>query len=299
MPSRLKAWGFFGHKKINQLAIYTLPSEMIGLYKRNTTNIVENSIRPDKRRYIDPKEGARHYIDIDHYGDSAIHSMPRTWYKASEKYTEDTLLEYGIVPWHVLLLKKHLTEAFEERNFERIILVSTDLGHYLADANVPLHTTENYNGQLSGQKGIHGLWESRLVELNYDNFNLLTGKAVYLEDVRESIWMHILSSHLAVDSVLQMEIVATDKVGEDQKYSFERRGKSEIKVYSRKFCTEYNKLLDGMVERQMRKAIHLIGSIWYTAWVDAGQPSLEYISFANFPLDSISSHQITPVRQHE
>jgi hypothetical protein len=32
--------------------------------------------------------------------------------------------------------------------------------------------------------------------------------------------------------------------------------------------------MDGMVERRMRAAIHAVASVWYTAWIDAGQPDL-------------------------
>src|SRR5258706_64589 len=31
----------------------------------------------------------------------------------------------------------------------------------------------------------------------------------------------------------------------------------------------------GMVERQFRASIKMTGDIWYTAWVDAGQPDLK------------------------
>ena len=45
-----------------------------------------------------------------------------------------------------------------------------------------------------------------------------------------------------------------------------------------KQCFDYAQLyhdkLGGMVEEQMRKAIFALGSAWYTAWVDAGQPDL-------------------------
>lgn len=33
-------------------------------------------------------------------------------------------------------------------------------------------------------------------------------------------------------------------------------------------------MLDGQVERRMRAAIKTIGDMWYTCWVDAGQPDL-------------------------
>jgi len=32
-----------------------------------------------------------------------------------------------------------------------------------------------------------------------------------------------------------------------------------------------------MVERQMRRAVKTLGSLWYTAWVNAGQPDLSKI----------------------
>lgn len=91
------------------------------------------------------------YIDIDVYGDSAHYTMPRFWQEAVAQYSEDALRAYGIVPWHVYRMKHWLTEAFQEKNVEEILRISSDLGHYIADAHVPLHTTINYNGQLTGQ----------------------------------------------------------------------------------------------------------------------------------------------------
>ena len=66
--------------------------------------------------------------------------------------------------------------AFIEKDSDKILKYSADLGHYIADAYVPLHTTENYNGQLTGQKGIHAFWESRLPELFSEDYNYLVDK---------------------------------------------------------------------------------------------------------------------------
>ena len=49
-------------------------------------------------------------------------------------------------------------------NLEDVLRTAADLGHYLADAHVPLHTTGNYNGQRTNQTGIHALWETHNVE---------------------------------------------------------------------------------------------------------------------------------------
>ncbi|MDP5140658.1 MAG: zinc dependent phospholipase C family protein, partial [Spirosomaceae bacterium] len=152
-------WGFYAHRKINRLAVFSLPPEMVGFYKANIDYLTENAVNPDRRRYAVDGEAPRHYIDLDIYPDSVQKDLATLrWDQAVEKYTEDTLQAYGIVPWHIATMKYRLEQAFLERDVRRILLISADIGHYIADANVPLHTTENYNGQLTNQVGIHGFW---------------------------------------------------------------------------------------------------------------------------------------------
>jgi len=271
-------WGFFGHKRINRVAVFTLPPEMLGFFKENIEFLTDHAVDPDKRRYAVEGEAQRHYIDIDHYGQHAFDSVPRKWDDAVTKYTEDTLQAYGIVPWHILVMKYKLQKAFESKNTDLILKYSAEIGHYIGDAHVPLHTTENYNGQLTGQKGIHGLWESRIVELNAEDYDYFVGKATYVENVQDFAWEAVQESNAAVDSVLSMEKDLTAKFPSDQKYSYEQRGQVLVQVYSKEFCDAYQEMMNGMVERRMRNAIIAVGSIWYTAWVDAGQPDLSTLT---------------------
>ena len=219
-------------------------------------------------------EAARHYIDLDVYGDSAVYKMPRYWSQAVERYSEDTLQAYGIVPYHVYSMSNWLIKAFQEKDADRILRLSSDLGHYIADANVPLHTTENYNGQLTGQYGIHGFWESRLPELFSDNYDLLTGKAKYVENLQLYIWDAVTKAHEALDSVLLIEKELTLQYPESKKYGYEERGNTTIRTHSYDFSSDYHQRLNGMVERRMRSAIRMIGDFWYSCWVKAGQPDL-------------------------
>ena len=272
-----KKWGFFGHKRINRISTFTLPPEMFGFYKEHIEYITEHAVDPDKRRYAVDGEAQRHYIDIDHYvhhGEDPFDVVPRKWKDAVDKFSEDTLQAYGIVPWHINVMKFKLQRAFEQKNVDLILKYSADIGHYIGDAHVPLHTTENYNGQMTDQKGIHGLWESRLVEINNENYDYFIGKAQYLENINDFIWEAVQESHFAVDSVLQIERDVTKDMPADKKYSFEKRGNTTVPVYSYEFSQEYHKRMNGMVERRLRAAISAVGSIWYTAWVDAGQPDL-------------------------
>lgn len=94
-------WGFFAHKKINRMAVFTLPPEMIGFYKKNIEFVTEHAVDPDKRRYAVEGEAQRHFIDLDHYvnkNENIFEIMPKKWADAVSKYTEDTLQTYGIVP---------------------------------------------------------------------------------------------------------------------------------------------------------------------------------------------------------
>lgn len=267
-------WGFFAHQKINRLAVFTLPSEMIGFYKKNIAFLTEQSVAPDRRRYAVKDEAPRHYIDLDKFGDSAVFKLPRTWQKAVEQYGEDSLMAHGIVPWHITSMFYRLKNAMLLYDPQKILRTSAELGHYVADANVPLHTTSNYDGQLTGQVGLHGFWESRLPELFFKDYDFFVGKARYIDNVPDYAWEAVANAHLALDSVLDLEKQVGAKL-KNKKYSFETRGKQTIKLVSRPYASAYHTALNGMVERQMRSSVKMIGDLWYTAWVDAGQPDLK------------------------
>ncbi len=273
------AWGFYGHRLLNRLAVYTLPPEMLPFFKANIDYLTTNATRPDSRRTVVPTEAPRHFLDVDAYGDSALtrhgRGLPRAYADAVALVGgEDSLLRHGIVPWQVARMKGQLTAAFKERDTDRILHLAADLGHYVADACVPLHTTRNYNGQLTNQRGIHALWESRLPELNGTSYDLLTGQAPYLDNPTEAAWLAVERAHAALDSVFTMERQLTAELSEDRKYGYEQRGRQTIRTYSREFSQAYHQRLNGQVERQLRYAARLIGAFWYTCWVDAGQPDL-------------------------
>ena len=270
----LYAWGFYAHRRINRLAVFSLPVEMIGFFKENIQFITENAVNPDRRRYAVEGEAEKHYIDADVYGDSAVYSLPRYWDQAVEMYGVDTLRAYGIAPWNIYFVQLQLTDAFARKDAKAILRLAADLGHYIGDINVPLHTTVNYNGQLTGQHGIHAFWESRIPELLSDEYDFFVGKASYVENTQLAAWDAAILAHIALDSVFRFERELTLAFEEDKKYSFVIRGNQNIKTYSSEFTRAYERRLGGQVERQMRRSIRMTADFWYTAWVNAGQPDL-------------------------
>ena len=141
------------------------PPEMFGFFKTHIEYLTEHSVDPDRRAMVNEEEAVRHYIDIDYYGESPFDSVPKHWTDAVEKYSEDTLKKYGTNPWYIQIMLYNLTEAFENQNAQAILWHAANLGHYIADATVPLHTTLYYDGKYKEQKGIHAFWESRIPEL--------------------------------------------------------------------------------------------------------------------------------------
>jgi len=271
----LSSWGFYAHKQINRMAVFTLPEGMIRFYKSNVRYITEHAVDADKRRYVDTAEAIRHYIDADRYGSAPFDSLPEKWSPAVSKYGEQSLKENGILPWQIERNYYSLVKAFQEKDSTAILRLSVNLGHYIADAHVPLHTTENYNGQLTGQAGIHAFWESRLPELFAKNYDFFTGRAHYIESPLREAWRIIRRTYSLKDSVLGAEATLSAGFPSDLKYSFSLRNGQVIRQYSEAYSKAYDEALKGMVQTQMRASIAAVGSFWYSAWVDAGQPDLE------------------------
>ncbi len=187
----------------------------------------------------------------------------------------DSLTEHGIVPYHVEIMYRQLVEAMQHKDLELIVKICADLGHYIGDAHVPLHTTSNYNGQFTGQLGIHSFWESRIPELfEKTHFNSLVGPAEYIEDVPDFIWSTVLHSFSLVPSVLSMDKKARQNIAEQHHYCYEERGSTLVRTPCPRLAREYMNLMNGMVQEQWMRAIHAVGSVWYSAWIDSGQPEI-------------------------
>jgi len=359
-------WGFFGHRRINRMAVFTLPPDMMPIYKKNIDFLTDHAVDPDKRRYATKHEAVRHYIDIDHWGTAPFDNVPRDWtevlmkftdvyltkksgdtlrvmgddivdfgedeltlksprvlkrsssepivdkkvykkffrdyilpkyyddnwvldcdavmalfaeaglkYKCSSAFAKDRFSEYGILPYHMMVMQRRLTKAFEDQDVKKILRLSAEFGHYIGDAHVPLHTTENYNGQLTDQVGIHGFWESRIPELFADaDWDYFVGKATYISDPKEHYWDIILTSHSYLDSVLLIEKDLSRSFPEDKQFCYDERLQTTIRTQCKEYAAAYNQRMGGMVEDRMQASILAIGSAWFTAWVDAGQPDL-------------------------
>lgn len=270
------SWGFLVHRTIHQLAVYELDGSLQRFFYRNMDYIVKNAPRPDQRRNEDSTEATKHFIDIEMYGDSAATKMPLQWNEAVGKYSRDTLLKYGYAPYYIVVMKDRLSNAFRSGNKDSVLFYATDLAHYIGDANVPLHTTVNYDGQLTNQKGLHSLWESVVPENLLDQYNLRSRhKARYLGHPEETAWDAVRRAYSLLPDVFGQEKDLTRSFPDTAKFRTQMRNGREVKSYSPAFAKAYSERLGNTINEQLIRSANMIADFWYTAWVDAGKPDLD------------------------
>ena len=274
------SWGVFGHEHINNAAVMALPKPLQTFFYNHIDFITQESTVPDLRKYVlkDKSEGPKHYIDMENFG--AFDSIPLPFEEVKKKYNDKFLADNGILPWQIQETMTKLTNAFKEKKKTEILFLAADLAHYIGDANMPLHTSANHDGQLTNQKGIHSMWESRLPLLFGKNFNFYTGDAKYIDNVEKATWDMIKDTHSQVEPLLLTDKKLRETFTPETMYETDGKGnivksKYNDMVYSKEYMGKFHEALNGMVENQMRKAIVATTNFWYTAWVNAGKPNLD------------------------
>jgi hypothetical protein len=273
------AWGIFGHEHINRSAVFALPEPVQSFFYNHIDFMTQESTVPDVRKYTmhDKAENPRHFIDLENFG--GIDSLPLTLAEAKTRYDEKFLQQNGILPWYVLDMMDQLTKAFKEKHKTEILFLAADMGHYIGDAHMPLHTSANYDGQMTDQKGIHAFFESQLPEMFGKEYNYTTADAHFIPDLKKEMWKILASSHRLKDSLLLADKKVREKIGVDHMYKKDAAGvivknKYNSPIHSDEYAKEFHLALKGMVEKQLRNAIEETSSFWYTAWVNAGKPEL-------------------------
>lgn len=275
------SWGFLMHRTISQIAVYSLPDSLQKFYFKNMRDLVKKSVDPDLRQKDDSTERTKHFINLD----GAVfknNALPDDWNKAVKKFGVKKLNREGTLPWQIIKTKTLLTEAFFKKDKEAIILYSADLSHYISDAYVPLHATKNYDGKLTNQEGIHGLWETECPQMFIDKYNLKQSKpAIYIPQINKVIWTALRESNKLSKTVLTEEKNASVGMENSVKYKYQLKNGEEERKYSAIFIEKYNTQMAKQINDRMLLSAEMVANLWYTAWVDAKKPDLTILSAFN------------------
>ena len=261
---QLQAWGFSGHKFITSRAIERLPPEIRPFFAAFRTTIVEHSIDPDTYRTMGwTEEPPRHFLDMDAYGPFPFRELPHEYQEAVAKRGSDFVTKNGLLPWRADEVYTMLRDAFRQLNTsgyarDNIKLFSAVLAHYTGDAFQPFHAAVNYDGQLTGQQGIHARFESELFDRYQDRLQIAPAPLQAVPNAREFIFSTLTDSFGYVDPILAAD----------------REAALGREFYDDAYFAKLFEKTGPIMEKRLAGAIAGVASLITQAWIDAGRPAL-------------------------
>jgi hypothetical protein len=268
VPTPAHAWGFEAHKFIMERALALLPAEIRPLFEQYRSTLIERAIDPDtwQSAGFDDQESPHHFLDLDWngFGPFPYSGLPRDYAAAIAKFGKKRIDETGTVPWRVEEMHGELQRAFEAYQrrgpFGRndVLFFSAWLTHYVSDAHVPFHAVVNYDGQLSGQHGIHARFEAYLFERYRDQWTIAPKPIASVRNPRDFIFDVVLQGTQLVPAILKSDL---DAIGNRDEYD---------DAYYAAFFTANRAVL----ERRLNEAIAASAAMITGAWEAAGKPAL-------------------------
>lgn len=266
-PTPAAAWGFEAHQFIMDRAIALLPAELRPLFEKNRAVVVERAIDPDTWRTAGfEEEDKHHFLDLDWegYGKYPFAELPRDYTAAVAKFGKARIEENGTVPWRVEEYHGNLRRAFESYArrgaFGRydLLFFSAALAHYVSDAHVPFHAVVNYDGQLTGQHGIHVRFESTLFERYRGDLVTAPAPIAPIRNPRDFIFDTIIEGTQLVPAILKtdLEAIGTRDVYDDAYFSAFVRANRRV------------------LERRLNQSIAAVAAMIAGAWEAAGRPAV-------------------------
>ena len=261
-PVPAAAWGTEVHKFITARTIALLPPEIRPYFEKYAASIVEHSIDPDLWRtagFLD--EPPRHFVDMDSYGPYPFKELPHDYDAAVKRYGLDFVTRNGTLPWRTVEIYAQLVDAFTQKapySRENVKFFASVISHYVSDAHVPFHAAINYDGQLTGQWGIHSRFESDLFARYQPRLQLAPRVPGKVSNVRELIFDSLVASFSHVQAVLDADKAAV--AGKD--------------VYDDAYYDAFFARVKPILEQRLSDSIGDVVAVITSAWVDAGRPAL-------------------------
>jgi hypothetical protein len=258
LPSASYAWGEKGQKLIVHKALETLPPEVRPFFDANRDFLVQHVADPVESSAKSPAERKNRYLYLDRYGRFPFDTLPRSYKAAVTKFGKAKIEANGLLPWQVGVYSEKLTKAMHDGKWDEARLSAALLASYVAETHDPFNTTENHDGQLTGQSGVSLRFGSNLVDRFASFFPVRPNDAMFVSDPTDRAFEACLSAHSWLETVLLADRNA-------------RRGLSS---YTDEFYDRFYNQAAAILIRQLSDAATDVGSYWYTAWVNAGRPAL-------------------------
>ena len=268
--SFIGAWGYDGHRRINYIASRQLNGPFGQFLKQNSEPLKWYSVTPDYNKSIDKEEFHRHFIDADYYDEYPFEDIPEDYSILISKYGKDKVRQYGIAPWTIKDTSERIIKLLKEKRIEQAIYHMGILGHYIADLHMPLHNVLNYNGQFTGNEGVHFRWEDRLVDEYIDEI-IPVGE---IEDIKDT-WHFTMSivreSFQVHNQILEADTKARRLLTKEQA---EKLKSYDILSFEKPYLDVLFSETEDLLKDRLGRAVIRTASLWQYCWEEAGKPEL-------------------------
>lgn len=250
------SWGRDGHAFINRSVVRHLPNQMM-LFIQDSAFFASHASDADGRKSSDTAEAPKHFMDIDDYPD--FQNLTHNLDSLILQYGWTRVKRNGISPWAAKWSYDSLVVQLARGDWNKAKLTASDLGHYVGDQHQPLHNAKNYDGQLSGNNGIHARYESTMITKYLSALTVVPDSVRYIVSRLDFIFSYVLASNSLVDSVLHADTYAKTVSGWN--------GRDTVPA---SYYTALWNYTDSLTLAQMQRGTKDLASLWYSAWVDAG-----------------------------
>ena len=264
LASTSHAWGGVGHTYVAKLAVDSLPgSPLKTLLLLNKDWFAAASSHPDRwRNRPDSAEAGRHFLDGERFGFGADLSKIPQDFAAVQKISDYMKLRSdGMNPWTVRRIYRLLVLAMREKRWDDAMVQAAYLSHYVGDAHVPFHATENYDGQLSepSQKGIHARFESVMLEKSIAYSELKPGTITLAKDPVAAAFSILQASINEVPHILAIDKKAAAAAAGD--------------TFSDAYWSAFTPAAKPIAIKRLERGGAALASLIESAWREAGRPT--------------------------
>jgi hypothetical protein len=251
------AWGRQAHQMVNAAAIKTLPAPLRSYFAPHQLYLVDHASDPDLRAEINHRERPRHFAEVEAY-DRYPFLQFRRQFVIERLGASRAQIRHGTVMWQIERFTRYLAEDFRQGDWGEANHDAVYLAHYAADLTQPLHTVVNYDGQQTGQRGIHARFEVGLVDLWANQWVLRPRPAMNILNLRSRIFEEFINSYRQAPAI----------------FAADRSVRTSIPYTSPRFLPAFARAAGPVAYAQLEDAASFVGSLWYTSWVRAGKPNL-------------------------
>jgi hypothetical protein len=260
LPDASFAWGNNAQRLIVNRAVDTLPYDIRPFFEANRNYFVQHVNDPLNQLDKHPNERQNHFIELDKYGKFPFEALPRSYRAAVAKYGKSKIDTTGLLPWQIGVYSAKLTEDMKAGRWDEVKVDAAFLADYVAEAHDPFNTTENFDGTMSGQRGVNERFNTVLIDRFGSFFPLNPHDASIITDPTDFAFDACLNAHSVVESILLAD----------------RSAKRGLNSYTDEYYDRFYNLAAAALIRQLSDASTDVGSYWLTAWVNAGKPQLPH-----------------------